>query len=297
MYGVVSRLGTRNNPNGTHEANEGVAHAYESILDLEFMTRLMKEGEPLIVHSYYFSDPSIVTDEAYFPTITKESKGLIKYINGTIGPGEIQCAIGGDHSISYATLGAWLERMKNPDKALVIHWDSHCDSALNSQSPSKNFHGMWMRPFVDKFDIPCLDNVTKLKGPQWCYIGDLEKEPGFEPWEMDFIKQKGINYISKQDIVSGKAKPKLQNLLGEAKQVYTTFDIDVFTQSVAPATGITGNWGLTRGEVFPLLEQIATSKKLSGLDLVEVNPEKEGAAKTIQTAQEVLETLLLHNDN
>ena len=150
-----------------------------------------------------------------------------------------------------------------------------------------------MRSFVDTFDVRCInEGITKFKGSQWCYIGDLEGEPYFEPWEMDFIKEKGIHYISKKDIVNGKAKPYLQNLLDNAEDVYNTFDIDVFTNKIAPATGISGNWGLTRGQVFPLLEQIVDSGKLSGCDLVEVNPHKKGAKKTVTTAIAVLDTLV-----
>jgi len=296
FYGGVSRLGTKNNPNGTQESNEGVELAYESILGLDpFDIGTLKQwGDKYDISSYTFPDPSSVSEDQYFSTIAKESKKFGDIINGSLKPEEIAVSIGGDHSISYATIQAWLERIKNPKKALVIDFDSHADACLYSQTPSGNFGGMWARPFLDKFDVECIDNgITKLQGPQWLYIGDLEGEPYWDPWEAEFLKEKEINHISKKDILEGKASSYLQKLLDGAEDVYTTADIDVFTKKVAPATGITGEWGLTKGQVFPLLEQIAESGKLSGCDLTEVNPQKQGAVKTIGTARAVLETLIL----
>tara|TARA_Y100000034_G_scaffold18933_1_gene21190 strand:- start:547 stop:1479 length:933 start_codon:yes stop_codon:yes gene_type:complete len=294
FYGAVSRLGTRNNPNGTHESNEGVEGAYNSIVG-GLYDRLTKPGMSVTLNAYPFSNPSNVSEGDYFPTIAKESQEFTELICGSLKPNEIAVTIGGDHSVSFPAINAWLKKIKEiGGSPLVIQGDSHMDACLNSETPSGNFQGMWMRPYYG-FDIDCINKLVEgLPNSSWLYIGDLENEPYWdEDIESAFIKDNNIGHISKEMIARGESKDYLQSYLDKASHVYYTGDIDQFTNKVAPATGISGEWGLTRGEVFPLLEQIAESNKLSGCDLVEINPKKEGAKKTIELGQSVLETLLL----
>ena len=84
--------------------------------------------------------------------------------------------IGGDHSV---TFGSILYDLKTYGEEMgVIHFDSHGEVCLYKESPSKNFHGMYLRIFFDKFDIPYFDELvpTKLPKSNLFFVGDLEIE-------------------------------------------------------------------------------------------------------------------------
>lgn len=204
---------------------------------------------------------------------------------------ELPVVIGGDHSITFPSLLATLLRFKNPSQIGVIQFDSHADINLKSSSPTKNFHGMYLRPFFDTFDIPDIDHLipTKIPTSNLLYIGNLN----LDPEEKQFICKNKIKNLARKDIQkSKKALGQIQDFANRFKHLHISFDIDVLDKSEAPATGIPATDGLFKEDLFPILRMLSNYVNLS-VDLAEVNPLKPGAKKTIQAAQQVLVNLLI----
>jgi len=292
FYCIESSLGTINYPHGTEEDNSGVAGGCKAILTPSFL----KNFSNISVHEIKFPKQSFSNDLDYFKAIVRQYDSISNLIKTTLdGPKELQVVVGGDHSVSYSAIGSILER-KNPKEIGVIMFDSHADFCLKDNSPSGNFYGMWVRPLIDKFDIDLIDKKIPKKIPSknWMYVGDLEGEPYFDKSEAEFIREKQITYISKELLVKdfSKAKIILEKFINGSRNIYVTFDIDVYHKSIAPATGISGQWGLNNKAIPLFLKTIADSGKIIGADIMEVNPEKAGADKTIKAAQDVLLQLL-----
>ena len=110
--------------------------------------------------------------------------------------------------------------------------------------------------------------------------------------ESEYFKIHRLENINRSDYLENKEAviSKIKAFLEEYEHIHINFDIDIFDQNIAGATGIPGDgrWG---SEVFEILKFISTHPSAS-LDLAEVNPKKEGAEKTIKLARQILKTIL-----
>lgn len=282
-----SRIGLTSKPIRQVEWNYGVEDAPDAVLSPDFLARYPKSQ----VEEYHFTAPENILESDYYSVLKKELTEFKNLINNQLQKNETQVVIGGDNCVTFSSLLAVLERVGNPSKVGYIQFDSHGEMNSYSGSITKNFHGMYMRPFFDKFDIPDIAELVpfQLKSDQALFIGDIildGDEPAF------FEKQAFLNitfdhYQSSTDLL----KQQLTEFIKKYEFIHINFDVDVFHHSVSPATGIPtdGKWFLT--EVLNLLEIISSHPNAS-FDLSEVNPKKVGIAQTIQVAHTVLETLL-----
>jgi arginase family enzyme len=209
-------------------------------------------------------------------------------IQSSLKPDEIQVVVGGDHSVSFSSLLALFSRF-NPAEVGYIQFDAHGDIHLYATSPSKNFHGMYVRPFVEAFDLPVIANLVTdfLPAENIIYVGNMDLEPA----EQEFFVRNNIRQVDQQELRLDKFKLELPIFINKFAHIHINFDIDVMDHSLVTATGIPAEQGLFWEEVAPVLNILKTHSSWS-LDLVEVNPQKPGAAETIKVAHQILETLL-----
>src|SRR3989344_252190 len=280
-----SRIGLTNKPLNQKDWNFGVEDAPDAILTPQFL----KIFGNYKLNEFTFPNPEDIDPKDYLSVLRVNLTAYKDLINKNLGVGETQIVIGGDNSITFSSLLALQERM-DVSKLGIIHFDSHGDINSFNVSPSKNFHGMYLRPFLDNFDIPQINNLvpSKLKSSQALFIGDLK----LDEEESEYFKIHMLENINRSDYLENKEAviSKIKAFLEEYEHIHINFDIDIFDQNIAGATGIPGDgrWG---SEVFEILKFISTHPSAS-LDLAEVNPKKEGAEKTIKLARQILKTIL-----
>lgn len=303
FYKVKSRLGIVNPILNTKDLNIGVEDAPDEVLTKEFLSKF---DNPQI-SEFAFSKPEALTvrDSSpvgrraqndipirYFDLLARELSLFKNLINKTLERRETQVVVGGDNSITFSSLLALLDRVKDPSKVGYIQFDSHGEMNLYKTSPSKNFHGMYLRPFLDSFDIPKINTLVpqKLIPQNTLFIGalDLDKE------EKVFFNKMGFKNIDRSDVLDSLdlVLKELKEFVSRFDYVHVNFDIDVFNKKEVLATGIPSNKGFMYSELLPLIEIVSKHPNLS-LDLSEVNPQKEGRDKTIKIAKRVLSTILL----
>lgn len=134
-FKAKSRLGMKYIPIHGTELNIGVEHGSEYILT------------DIGAESYEFPLPEIISDEKYYQELARYSSDFADIINNSLQYDEIQAVIGGDHSVSFASLLAIIRR-KSGSSIGYIQIDSHLDINTHMSSPTKNFHGMFLRPFL-----------------------------------------------------------------------------------------------------------------------------------------------------
>jgi len=72
--------------------------------------------------------------------------------------------------------------------------------------------------------------------------------------------------------------------------VHVSFDLDVCDPSIAPGVGTPVKGGLDYREAHMVMEMVADSGRLLGLDLVEVNPILDAQNQTAILAVELIES-------
>ena len=123
-------------------------------------------------------------------------------------------------------------------------------------------HEEWLRKLIDD-GFPA-ENIL-LVG-----IRNSDKE------ENRFLKEKKIRNIS-----INKIKENLEEMteiimeFSSGKELYVSLDIDVVDPAFAPATGYKEPGGFTSREIIYIFQRINKIKNLRGVDIVEINAEKD----------------------
>jgi arginase family enzyme len=286
FFKAKCRIGLTHPPARQKEYNYGVEDGADAILTPEFLQQL-----PLSkTDTFFFSDPEKISNGEYVTELVKEMVWFKEYINDRLEKAEMQVVVGGDNTVTFASVLALLERVKDTSKIGYIQFDSHGESNSYEGSESKNFHGMYMRPFFDTFDIEQIDHLVrqKMKPEQGIFIGNMVLD-GDEP---QFFKHKKLKTLTFKEYRKNKIifQEYLKEFLSTYEYIHINFDIDVFHRSVAGATGIPEDGKWMKAEIFELLLIIAQHQKIS-FDLSELNPTRPGAERSIKIAQEILKLI------
>lgn len=243
---------------------------------------------------YIFSAPQAISPNLYYPTLAKELEQFSQLINQQITSSETQVVIGGDNSVTLSSLRAVIERLKDPAKVGYIQFDSHGEMHLYKSSISKNFHGMYMRPFFSTFDIEEIDRLVphKLSLSQIFTIGDIIFDDGDDSPEGEKDLYQNIRNVHRAEYHLNQEKilQQFSTFTQKFDHLHINFDIDVFARSIAGATGENeGVW--LWPEISPFLN-IISKHPAKSIDLVEYNPHLPGAKKTLRVIHQVLNRLI-----
>lgn len=196
--------------------------------------------------------------------LSKDLFSLYNYNNNE----QIRLNIGGDHSISIATLSSSIK--KHGNKIKVLWFDAHADINSYEKSETKNVHGMVLN-YMTKLgnNKPLFDFLpkNKLDPKNILYIG--LREP--DPYENEIIEKYNINVISPEDVNSDpkNTTKKINEFINDSK-FHLSFDIDGIDPSFMPSTGTPVENGMTMDSVCYILNNINHKNRIN-CDLVEYN--------------------------
>jgi len=214
--------------------------------------------------------------------------------------------IGGDHSISIASVSAALAKY---GADLGLFWiDAHADLNTPDTSPSGNLHGMSVAALLSE-----PTTITGAGKEQWerlCGLSGHPLNPVHAGWiglrDVDWgeaarIKEKAgyastMNQIDRNGIVSEMERWHRAMVDSGVKYLWLSFDVDVLDPFLAPGTGTAVRGGLTYREMHlmaEMLHEFLSEKKyeLIGLDLVETNPLNDTNNATAKVAVEFIGSL------
>lgn len=174
---------------------------------------------------------------------------IAKSIGKILDDGKVPVMLGGEHSVTLPAVEACRKKYKNLS---VLQFDAHAD-LKDELNGSKFNHGCVMR------------RVLEVCPAVQVGIRSLAIE------ERDFAKKTGqmskIHFAEKVEIVD--------NVIAQlGKEVYVTFDFDALDPSIMPSTGTPEPGGLDYYEALDILSGVARSKKIVGIDFVELSPIK-----------------------
>lgn len=161
---------------------------------------------------------------------------------------KIPLMLGGEHSITFGAVSAF--KKKYSREFSVLQFDAHSD--LRDEFEGTKFHhGTVMRRIVEDLRLP----VTQVG------IRSMSLE------ESEFDKES-----KKTKIFFGKKFSNEEVLNTLKDNVYITLDLDIFDPSIMPAVGTPEPGGLFLDDVLGLIREIAKSKNIIGVDIVELSP-------------------------
>lgn len=194
-------------------------------------------------------------------------KNLKKLYNANVSLQKPILNIGGDHSMSIATVAASLNKFPN----LKVIWiDAHPDLNTYNASHTKNYHGMPLS-FLTGIDknknFNFINNNLDFKNLLYIGIRDIDS------FERDVIERKKIKYITIQDIENNVNNCK--NIINNFTQnypIHLSFDVDCMDISEIYSTGTPVKKGLKMIHAEILLNHLS-KKNIVNMDLTELNLE------------------------
>lgn len=188
--------------------------------------------------------------EIFLPKIQRYVKDELTKVNLS----KILISIGGEHSISVGLVKAFKEIYHNLS---VVCFDAHSDL--------RNFYN------GSKYNHACASRRIFEETGKLIQIGVRS----FSEEDYDFTKKNNIPVFYAKEILQGKGK-MINRIISkiETKDVYITFDVDVFDPSVMPATGTPEPGGIGWYDALNLIQQIIQLKNVIALDIVETSVHK-----------------------
>jgi agmatinase len=187
-----------------------------------------------------------------------------------IGAGKIPVMMGGEHTVTLASL-----RALEPD--LVVSFDAHMD-LRDTLFGVKMSHGTFMRRAMEELDFELV-----LMGSR-----AVSRE------EMDYARAESrVNVVTSRDLSRGEPEAWREALIDRltvASSVYVTIDMDVVDPASAPAVGNPSPEGIGVSMLLDLIQAVM-GVKVVGLDLTEVSPHYDSGLTATQAAYLLLESV------
>jgi len=260
-FGTQFRAGARFGPRAVREASTlfsfGHAGAYDHEDDVTYLgqeVRMVDIGDADIVH-----------------TDTENSHANIeKGVRAILKAGALPVTIGGDHSINIPCIRAFDDQ--GPIHILQI--DAHLDF-VDIRHGVRHGHGNPMRRAAEK------DYVTGITALGIRNVSSTTKE-GY-----DAARTMGDDILSVRQVRKLGPEATAARIPAGAR-VYVTIDIDGFCPSIAPGTGTPSHGGFLYYDVLEILQHVANTHDIVGIDLVEVAPDYDRDGTTAILAAQVL---------
>lgn len=179
--------------------------------------------------------------------------------------------LGGEHSLTYGTY------MSFPKETGYVVFDAHYD-LRDEYADTKLSHAAYLRRIVEKRGS---ENIL--------HVGAR----AFVKEELEFLTENKIKTISDRQIREGKGPQLLKEFSSSFDTMYTSFDLDVLDPAYAPGVGNPEAAGMTSRELFDLIYSLE-DKKITGVDIVELNPQYDNGA-TSSIAAKIMSTLIALN--
>lgn len=226
----------------------------------------------------------------YLDAVIDANEKLAKRVSETIKKGHVPFNLGGDHSLGLGSLAGVSEALGK--KTAVIWIDAHADINTVESSPSGNIHGMPLGASIGEGDESLINLYNKgikidpenvfLIGLRSVDDGEVEiiDKDCLNAWYMEEIRDKGIDRVCKEvlEILSKK----------EIDHIHISFDIDSIDSTLVPGTGTPVPNGMMPEESKKLLKALFSTGKISSVDFVEYNPDRDKDNITDRTCMEML---------
>ena len=261
---VKGRRGAEGGPNGIREALRfNTTYSYDRAVDVsgvssaDFGNVVIPDGSVREVHTQVTSAVSELMDKSKIPML-----------------------MGGDHSLSYAHLKAFCERIGG--KVGIITFDSHND--LREYENEDISSGTPFRRILEELDGNPVagKNIVQIGLHGFLnssYYRDYAISKGMMLLTTDVVRSMGMENIIKGALLQA----------GDGTDaIFLSVDMASVDQSEAPGVSAPSPGGLSAVELLNGVYEAARDNRVKGMDLVEVAPSLDPTGNTARLGANVL---------
>ena len=212
----------------------------------------------------------------YIREIARMCDRLYRTSLGVLHSGGLPLVLGGDHSLAAGSVAATADFVRREEKPLGLIWvDAHGDMNTPASSGSGNVHGMPLASLLgpEPAELSRLGGFSPKVLPQHTVLIGIRN---LDDREKEIVREARVHVFTMKDIDrSGIASVVEQALTIAGRDtagIHVSFDLDVCDPTIAPGVGTPVKGGLDYREAHMVMEMLADSGLLRGLDIVEVNP-------------------------
>jgi arginase len=212
----------------------------------------------------------------YIGEIARVCEKLYRTSLAALEQGGFPLVLGGDHSLASGSVAATADFLRRDAGRLGLIWvDAHGDMNTPATSGSGNVHGMPLASLLgpEPAELSTIGGFTPKVLPEHTVLIGIRN---LDEREKEIVRDSGVRVYTMKDIDRGGIAQIIEHALSAAAEgtagVHVSFDMDVCDPTIAPGVGTPVKGGLDYREAHMVMEIIADSGLLRGLDLVEVNP-------------------------
>jgi agmatinase len=222
------------------------------------------DGDRTVLKGKHWVDAG---DVPVMPTVAAQTNDKItEMVRKIRARGAFPIVLGGDHSLTFPVLRA----LDVP--VTVIHFDAHLDTW--NGAPGNLDHASWVNRAAKLAQVKKVVQIGQrgLANDEEAMANARKAHTIIITSEQ--IHRQGVEWTLAQ--------------VAPSENIYITFDVDVMDPTLAPGTGTLEPDGLSFAEIDALLKGVTAKGRLVGMDVVEVNPMRDGSTRTEQTAIRLL---------
>jgi arginase len=190
--------------------------------------------------------------------------------------GALPTVLGGDHSLAAGSVGASADFAAAQGGDIGLIWvDAHGDMNTPETTSSGNVHGMPLAALTggEPAELSRIGaRAPKIRADRTVIIGARN----LDLLERQRIRDAKIQIFTMKDIDQHGIAVVMKRALAIASRgttgIHVSFDLDVCDPTIAPGVGTPVKGGLDYREAHTVMEMVADTGRLLGLDLVEINP-------------------------
>ena len=244
------------------------------------------QGNLMVPDRGTFPPDSVGMD--FLPVIAEVCAELANRVEASVDARRFPVVLGGDHSLGHGSVAGAARALRKRGESLGLLWvDAHGDINTPDTSPSGNVHGMpvaHLLGFGDKRLNALNGSAPAVKPGHVALIGIRDLDAG----ERAHLREYGVRTYTMTDV----DRRGLATVLDEAIQsvgratngLWVSYDLDALDPMHAPGVGTPVSGGFSWREGHLVMEMLAESGKLVGLDAVEVNPILDQSNRTAELA-------------
>lgn len=212
----------------------------------------------------------------FLPEITQVCGALADRVESALEAGHKPVVLGGDHSVAIGTITGISRYWKKRGKRIGVLWvDAHTDVNTPASSPTGNIHGMPLAVLLGhgpKELVALAGDTPALDARNVCVLGARDVDDG----ERAFIRETGLRVYTMSELdergTATCVKEAIERSLDGAVGIHLSFDLDGVDPQDAPGVGTAVPGGLNLRESHLICEKVAATKKVLGVEMVELNP-------------------------
>jgi arginase len=232
------------------------------------------------------------SDARYLKEIAATCARLADAVEKSLSRARLPIVLGGDHSIAAGTVSGVSRHFHKKHKQVGLIWiDAHADMNTPGTSPSGNVHGMPLACLagIGPKELVNLAGFAPAVNPRNIALVGIRDVDQLERTE---VKSSGLRAFTMREI----DERGLRNVMTEAIEIasrntagfHVSFDMDSIDPQHAPGVGTPVRGGFTYREAHLALELIADSRRMTSMEIVEVNPVLDVANRTAELAVELV---------